>query len=148
MEICHFASPFLSCSDSKKQLLFLGECNRDISIHLKTYGLSKSGEDIADEVDLLLCRAGELTHVYFRVLLSPKNEMKEGTNVNHHDLTRWGSKQINVHARNRKFKLEISVFTDNRICRNLDFGTKGTGSLSFQRKSMHIFVYFKESFTS
>ena len=46
----------------------LGNCRRDISSHdhFKTYGLSKCSKHICDEVDLLLCRGGELNiHILF-----------------------------------------------------------------------------------
>ena len=61
MEICQFASPQLPCLAGEKELFFLSDCDRDISTHLQTYGLSKCTKDITDEVDLLLCRAGKLS---------------------------------------------------------------------------------------
>lgn len=61
MEICQFASPLFPCVESSKELLSLSQCDRDTSTHLQTHGFSKSRDDISDEVDLLLCRAGKLS---------------------------------------------------------------------------------------
>ena len=65
-EICRFSTPSLPCLGSENELLFLANCDRDISSHLKTYGLSKCKADVGDEVDLLLCRAGE-----FNIIVLP-----------------------------------------------------------------------------
>ena len=70
MEICCFATPSLPCTGDEEGLFFLRDCRRDISRHLKAHGLSKCSEDICDEVDLLLCRGGEL-NVY--IFFSSKN---------------------------------------------------------------------------
>lgn len=53
--------PVCFSPDGEKELFFLSDCDRDISTHLQTYGLSKCTKDITDEVDLLLCRAGKLS---------------------------------------------------------------------------------------
>ena len=55
-----------------------GNCRRDISSHFKTYGLSKCSEHICDEVDLLLCRGGELNiHIFF-LLWQQSSELMTG----------------------------------------------------------------------
>ena len=63
-EICCFATPSLPCIGSEEELFLLRDCDRDISSHLKTHGLSKCKEDVCDEIDLLLCRGGELNTVF------------------------------------------------------------------------------------
>ena len=64
MEISCFATPSLSCTciGEEEELFLLRDCRRDMSSHLKTYGLTKCSEDICDEVDLLLCRGSELNN--------------------------------------------------------------------------------------
>ena len=64
MAISCFATPSLPCIGDEEGLFLLMYCRRDISSHLKTYGLSKCSEDICDEVDLLLCRGSEW-NIYF-----------------------------------------------------------------------------------
>lgn len=63
METCCFATRSLPCIGDEG-LFLLRDCRRDISSHLKAYGLSKCSEDICDEVDVLLCRGGEL-NIFF-----------------------------------------------------------------------------------
>ena len=65
MEICCFATPSLPCIGDKEGLFLLRDCSQDISSHLKSYGLRKCSEDICREVDLLLCRGGELNIFLF-----------------------------------------------------------------------------------
>ena len=72
MEICCFAIPSLPCIGDEEGLFFLRDCRRDISRHLKAYGLSKCSEDICNEADLLLCRGGEL-NIYFSLLSTIKH---------------------------------------------------------------------------
>ena len=64
MEAPYFATPSLPCIEEEEGLFLLRDCRREISSHLKTDGLSKCSEDICDEVDLVLCRGGEL-NIYF-----------------------------------------------------------------------------------
>lgn len=66
METCCFATRSLPCIGDEG-LFLLRDCRRDISSHLKAYGLSKCSEDICDEDDLLLCRGGEL-NIFFSLL--------------------------------------------------------------------------------
>ena len=64
--ISRFATPSLPCIGDEEGLFLLGNCRRDMSSNFKTYGLSKCSEHICDEVDLLLCRGGELNiHIFF-----------------------------------------------------------------------------------
>ena len=56
-------------------LFLLRDCRRDISSHLKTYGLSKCSEDICNEVDLLLSHGGELSIFFFS---SGNNQLMTG----------------------------------------------------------------------
>ena len=110
MEICYFASPLQTCS---KQLLFLGNCNRDITNHLRTYGLSKSQGDIDDEVNLILCRAGGSNQYILLCLL--KGKIKS--------VKRKLTKYRRVHARNRT-KCESQYWNlDCWIERNRNFIT-------------------------
>ena len=52
------------------KLCFLSESNRDVSTYLQNYGLSKFWKGITDEeVDFLLCRAGNKVHFIFFTLL-------------------------------------------------------------------------------
>ena len=37
----------------------LSQCQRDISRHVQAYGLSINRDEISDEMDLILCRAGK-----------------------------------------------------------------------------------------
>ena len=37
----------------------LSQCQMDISRHVQAYGLSIKGDEISDEMDLILCRAGK-----------------------------------------------------------------------------------------
>ena len=37
----------------------LSECQRDISRHVQAYGLGINRDEISDEMDLILCRAGK-----------------------------------------------------------------------------------------
>ena len=37
----------------------LSQCQRDISRHVQAYGLSIHRDEISDEMDLILCRAGK-----------------------------------------------------------------------------------------
>ena len=37
----------------------LSQCQRDISRHVQAYGLSINHDEISDEMDLILCRAGK-----------------------------------------------------------------------------------------
>ena len=37
----------------------LSQCQRDISRHVQAYGLSTNRDEISDEMDLILCRAGK-----------------------------------------------------------------------------------------
>lgn len=53
---CKFRN-FLSC-DCKGDVIRLSECNKDVRKHLESFHLSSSNE-IKDELDLLLFRAGE-----------------------------------------------------------------------------------------
>ena len=56
MASCSFGvSKPIVCTKDCVQLIC---CDRDISRHLQTYQLNKS-RDIQDEIDLLLCRAGD-----------------------------------------------------------------------------------------
>ena len=59
----------LPCSESETKLCFLSESNRDVSTYLQTYGLSKFRKGSIDEVDFLLCRAGNKVHFIFFTLL-------------------------------------------------------------------------------
>ena len=72
MEISSFATPSPPCIGDEEGLFLLRDCRPDISSHLKTYGLSKCSEDICDEVDLLLCRGGDL-NIFFSLLTTIKS---------------------------------------------------------------------------
>ena len=72
----------LPCLEGEKKLLFLSNCDRSISTHLQTYGLSKSQKDITkditDEVDFLLCSEGKFilfSSLLCKVLGGKKHEV-------------------------------------------------------------------------
>ena len=44
------------CSGNNIKLI---QCQRDISRHVQAYGLSINRDEISDEMDLILCRAGK-----------------------------------------------------------------------------------------
>ena len=52
MENCSFSNP-------KRDVCECSECQRDISRHVQAYGLGINRDEISDEMDLILCRAGK-----------------------------------------------------------------------------------------
>lgn len=59
MQSCSFSNPkgdVCGCSGNNVKL---SECKRDISRHMQTYGLGINRDEIGDEMDLILCRAGK-----------------------------------------------------------------------------------------
>ena len=59
IQSCSFSNPkgdVLECSGNN---IKLSECKRDISRHVQTYGLGINRDEISDEMDLILCRAGK-----------------------------------------------------------------------------------------
>ena len=59
MESCSFPNTKGEVCELKLNNIPLAECHRDISRHVQTYGLGKIREEIHDEMDLILCRAGK-----------------------------------------------------------------------------------------
>ena len=59
MESCSFSNPKRDVSECSGNNIKLSECQRDISRHLQAYGLGINRDEISDEMDLILCRAGK-----------------------------------------------------------------------------------------
>ena len=55
-EICISSCEGFECSGNN---IKLSECKRDISRHVQTYRLGINRDEISDEMDLILCRAGK-----------------------------------------------------------------------------------------
>ena len=55
-EICISSCEGFECSGNN---IKLSECKRDISRHVQTYRLGINRDEISDEMDLTLCRAGK-----------------------------------------------------------------------------------------
>ena len=59
MESCPFSDHKGEVSGCSGNNVTLSDCNRNISRHVQTYGLGKNSDEIRDEMDLILCRAGK-----------------------------------------------------------------------------------------
>ena len=59
MEGCSFSNPKGDVCECSGNNIKLSECQRDISRHVQAYGLGINRDEISDEMDLILCRAGE-----------------------------------------------------------------------------------------
>ena len=59
MQSCSFSNPKGDVCECRGNNTKLSECKRDISRHVQTYGLGISRDEISDEMDLILCRAGK-----------------------------------------------------------------------------------------
>ena len=59
MESCSLSNPRRDVCECSGNNIKLSECQRDISRHVQAYGLSINRDEISDEMDLILCRAGK-----------------------------------------------------------------------------------------
>ena len=59
MQSCSFPNRKGDVCECSGNNIKLNECKRDISRHVQTYGLGINRDEISDEMDLTLCRAGK-----------------------------------------------------------------------------------------
>ena len=59
MQSCSFSNPKGDVFECSGNNIKLSECKRNISRHVQTYGLGINRDEISDEMDLILCRAGK-----------------------------------------------------------------------------------------
>ena len=59
MQSCSFSNPKWDVFECSGNNIKLSECKRDIFRHVQTYRLGINRDEISDEMDLTLCRAGK-----------------------------------------------------------------------------------------
>ena len=59
IESCSFSNPKRDVCECSGNNIKLKECQRDIFRHLQAYGLGINRDEISDEMDFILCRAGK-----------------------------------------------------------------------------------------